>query len=217
MDMANGNVTFCAPRVILQQLAVIELFRRGLGYSIHGLTCYRDANEPGLQAAFEFAMVHCFWRFLDRASAFGLGHLGNGSVFSATQAPLDMAASLEFEEFTRPFEISEETIGLDAIQAASEGALLMDHSSTLEHFREEIRGSQFFPRGLTAGAGHEEFQTERLLNEADNIVREAFNRSEFRVDAHLQKELQEHLDRAARELGAGSAMRIDKVKPAWPW
>ena len=216
MDMATGNVTFSSPRTLVQQLAMTELFRRAFDANMDVLTCYRDANEPGMQACYEFSLIHGFWRAAQRPAGFTCGHLGNGNVFSPTQVPLDIAMARDMDDITRPFEVTEETLGLEAATAATAGHL-MDHPFTLEHFREELPLSALWPRGLTAGAGHAQFQTDRLLAEADASVLKAFERCAFAAEPDFERELQALLDRAADKIGQGPALQLDKVEPAWPW
>ncbi len=204
LDMSTGRVIYSSSRCHLQQLAGAEIFRKGFGCQVRMMDWYRDANEPGLQACYEFAFIGMFFHALVAGGGHSeIGGLGNGNVFSPEQAVMDVEMMNEVREVFHGFEVSEEALALDTIlEAGFDHKKIMESNHTFRHFRENLPFSQYFLRGLTATAHHNKecSQTKELLDKAHQICLEAKKKGEkIEPDIELGKKLYEIVKEAAIE------------------
>ena len=205
LDLRTGRVSYFGMQCHLQNIAAWELFVRGLGVDATCFGFYREANEPGMQATYEFGMAQAFFSGLVEPVHAEIGGLGNGSVFSPEQAVLDMELAKEFNELADGFEVSEEAIGLDDIVGYRfESAAHMASERTLAHMLDGVPFSSFLFRGLTGPMQHEKgnTQTDQLMAKAAKAVKT--DREKGRKagpDAEIANELYELVEQAAGELG----------------
>jgi len=205
LDLRTARVSYFGMHAHLQNLAGWELLVRGLGVDTSCLTWYRDANEPGLQAMYEFGMAQAFFSSVLNRCNPEIGGLCNGNIFSPHQAVLDMAMVTELNELTAGFEVSDEALGLDeVVNARFTQGVHMGTEHTLAHMRDEVPFSDFLFRGLPAGAQHDrgKTQTDELMEKAGESVRAATETgAQVEPDHELAEELYEHVKEAAAELG----------------
>lgn len=67
-DVRTSRIDFFGMHTHLQNVACWDIFVRGFGVDTELLTWYRDANEPGLQACYEFGMAQSFFSGLTGAA-----------------------------------------------------------------------------------------------------------------------------------------------------
>ncbi len=206
LDLRTARVSYMGMHTHLCNLALCELLQRGIGVDAWPLTWYRDANEPGLQAAYEFAFNGLFFSGLHRPNTFAeIGGLCNGNMLSPQQALIDMEIIKEFAELTHGFEASDEALGVDEIVAARfEQGVHMSTEHTIEYMQDGIPFSSFFYRGLSAGAQHDKnhTQTAEILDRvAASVEAQKAKGREVEPDNELGNEMYELVKEAASELG----------------
>ena len=211
LDLATGRVKYFGLRTHLQNLAGAELCRRGLGVASPFLTWYRDANEPGLQACYEFGFNQAFFSGLYRRCHTEIGGLGNGNIFSPEQAVMDMEIALEYDNLLAGFDAGDDMVGLEEIlNAGYEQGHHLSSDHTLEHMRDHIAWSDFFFRGYAAGLDHDRHctQTRKLMNNARQIALDAHRKGcEMEPDNTLGNALWEVVCEAAAELNVETPPR----------
>jgi len=205
LDMRTARVSYFNMHAHLQNLAGWELLVRGIGTDASCLTWYRDANEPGMQAMYEFGMAQAFFSSVLSRCTPETGGLCNGNVFSPHQAMLDFALIKEFNELTAGFEISDEALGLNEVMDARfDQGVHMGSDHTLKHMKDGVPFSDFLFRGLPSGAQHDrgKTQTDELMEKAAESVRASIeNGAQVEPDGELADELYEYVKEAAAELG----------------
>ena len=206
LDLATARVKYFAFRTHRQNIAVAEIFRRGVGVECNFLTWYRDANEPGLQACYEYGYAQALFSALKTRSYSEIGGLSCGNMFSPEQAILDIEIIKEFDELLSGFDASDEAVAIDEIIAAGfEQGYHMSSEHTLTHMREHIALSDFFLRGMPAGADHDKNnnQTHKLMDHARARALECHSKgADADTDDALGDELWEVVAEAAKEIGA---------------
>lgn len=204
IDMRTANVSYSGMHIHLGNLATWELMVRGLGAEAGCLTWYRDANEPGLQALYEFGMAQAFFSSVLIRCSPEIGGLCNGNMFSPHQAVLDMAAKKEFDELLAGFRADKTATGIEeVIHARFEQGTHLSSEHTLAHMKDGIPFSNFFFRGLPAGTQHDRknTQTSRLMEKAAQSVEEAKAKGRaVEPDVKLSEELYGYVKEAAAEL-----------------
>lgn len=204
LDMRTGRVSYCNMHSHLQNIAGWELITRGIGADSHFLTWYRDANEPGMQALYEFGMSQSFFSSVYTYCQPEIGGLCNGNIFSPEQAVMDMELVKEFNELTSGFEVDFESTAYDEIiNAGFEQSAHLMTEHTIEHMRSNVPLSNFLLRGLPSGAHHrkEYNQTAELMEGAALSVRKAIEKGkEKKPDRELCLELYECVKEAACDL-----------------
>lgn len=204
-DLRTAQVSFFGMHTHLANLAVWDLLVRGIGADATFLIFYRDANEPGMQAVYEFGIAQAFFSSIYTRCTPDIGGLGNGSIFSPHQAVLDIEVVKEFNELLYGFEVAEEVLGTeDVVQAGFVPGFHMSSELTLKRMRDEVPFSCFLLRGLPAGSHHDKkkTQTQELLEEAADAVEAAIVRGKkIDPDVELGNELFKFVRAAASELG----------------
>ena len=204
LDLATARVNYYSFRSHKQNIAIPELVRKGIGAQATSYTCLREANEPGLQACYEFGYAQAFWSALNYRVTPEIGGLSNANMWSPEQAIMDIEIIKEFEELTSGFDASDEAVAVDEIIAAGfEQGHHMASEHTLKHMREHIAESDFFLRGYPAGAEHDGHhkQTQRLMELAREKSLGAYERGrETDTDDALGDELWACVEEAAAEM-----------------
>jgi hypothetical protein len=205
LDLRTARVSYFGMHTHLGNLATWELLVRGIGVDSPCLTWYRDANEPGLQALYEFGMAQAFFSSVLNRCSPEIGGLGNGNIFSPHQAMLDMAAAKEFNELAAGFTVSDEALGVEEIiRARFEQGVHMSSEHTLRHMQAGVPFSGFLFRGMSSGAQHDKqhTQTDELMEHAAAGVSAARAKGcQAEPDIGLSRELYGFVKEAAAELG----------------
>lgn len=198
LDLRTGSVSYCNMHTHLQNIAGWEMITRGIGADLPMLTWYRDANEPGMQALYEFGVSQSFFSCVYMRCSPEIGGLCSGNTFSPEQANMDMEAVKEFGELVSGFDADEAQIG----PLMAEDHLTSDH--TLEYSRMNVPVSGYFNRGLPAGARHDrnKNQTTTLMEKANAEKMKAVRRGmDEQPGKELGDELYEYVREAAEEAG----------------
>ena len=212
LDLATARVKFCGMRTHLQNIAIAEIMRRGIGAECDFMTWYRDANEPGLQACYEFALQQTLFSALKHHCTPEVGGLADGNLFSPEQAVMDVEMIKEFEEQISGFDADDEMIALEeSLTAGFEQGYHLSTDHTLRHMRQHVAFSQFFLRGYPAAADHDKSytQAQRLMDKAhDNCLQNFKKGRELPPDEQLGRELYECVKEAASELGISAPSMV---------
>ena len=176
LDLRTARVSYFGMHTHLVNLALWELLVRGVGVDSPCLTWYRDANEPGIQALYEFGMAQALFSSVLNKATPEIGGLACGNTFSPHQATLDIEACKEFNELAYGFEVSDHALGLEeVVRARFEQGFHMSSEHTLAFMPDGIPFSAFLPHGWPGGACHDKAhtQTDVLLERAAEAVETA--------------------------------------------
>ncbi|MFH0965550.1 MAG: trimethylamine methyltransferase family protein [Planctomycetota bacterium] len=205
LDLASARVKYFALRTHKQNIAMSEIVRRGIGAECNFLTWYRDANEPGLQACYEYGYSQALFTALKGRTYAEVGGLACGNMFSPEQAILDIEIIKEFDDLLAGFDASDEAVAVEEIiRAGFEQGYHLTSEHTLAHMREHLAASDFFLRGYPAGAEHDKrrTQTQQLMEKArEKSLLSSARGKETPADEELGNELWECVEEAADELG----------------
>jgi trimethylamine--corrinoid protein Co-methyltransferase len=197
-DMRTTQMIFSGPEQAIFGVAMTQMGKHyGLPVYINvGLT---DSKRPDAQAGLEAGVTLAFGA---AAGADIFGHMGISGVDQATS--LDMLVLQDevigyVESTLRPLDLSDEALGLDALQDVVSGAQFVEHEHTLERFRKElwfpkVLDRSFYEAWRTAGAVSTEERCrqrkeELLANHQSEPVPEALDRELGRIVAAARKEL----------------------------
>ena len=205
LDLRTARVSYFDMHGFLGNLATWELLTRGIGADAPCLTWYRDTNEPGMQALYEFGMAQAFFSSVLQKCAPEIGGLACGNTFSPHQAMLDMEIIKEFNELAHGFEVSEQALGVEEIiNARFQQGVHMSTEHTIAYMKDGVPFSSFLYRGLPAGAQHDKHhdQSTELMEKAAQAVETAKTKGrQAEPDVRLAEELYEYVKAAANELG----------------
>ncbi len=207
VDMPTGNVTFCSPESLLQDLGCVELFRRRFGgrVTVAGGADYTSAKLPGYQAGFEKAveaMTIC--AYTGGHPRLGAGLLDSGKLFS----PLQLLLDREFQSFLLRFaagaEVNQEQIASDLIASVGSGIgrSYLDSEHTASHYRQSLWCPRLLDRRVWRGDEQERDADGHLLARAEAQFREIMGRYQApEVDWDKVDSIRQVVARARRELG----------------
>ena len=208
LNMKNASVSCINSRATLANMAVLDFFHRQIGCEIDILTCYRETNQPGIQASMEFgSLMERFYSVYGEPYV-DIGSLANGNLFCPVQAVLDIEILKRIREFYAGFNFSEEELALDMINDIGfDGNVAMTHPHTLKHMRDQESWSSFWREGVSPLEQQDIDQNKMLVEKAANEVRAAIKRgSQADVPQDLYLEMCEIVNQAAAELGVGYKM-----------
>ena len=206
LDMRTGDVSFCAPEAMLQDLALVELFRRQYGghVGVAGGPDYTDAKVPGLQAAFEKTFeAMAISAYTGRYARMGSGLLESGKTFSPIQFLLDKELGGALWKFSKGIEVDEETLALDALKeiGVGVGRCHLETAHTLKNFRQALWLPAFLDRGVWQGGPIEAAREGTILDRVRDRFKEIL--SQYRkpeMDEDMLASVREVVGRARREL-----------------
>jgi trimethylamine--corrinoid protein Co-methyltransferase len=198
-DMRTTQMIFGGPEQAIFGVALTQMGKH-YGLPVYINVGLSDSKRPDAQAGLEAGVS------LTLGAAAGadiFGHMGISGVDQATS--LDMLALqsevISYVESTlRSVEISDETLGLDTIEAVGPGGSFIDQGHTAQHFRRELwvpslLDREYYAAWESAGAESTEQRCRRR-------VEEILARHEPEpVTAEEDRILTEAVARAQRELG----------------
>jgi len=206
VDMATGNVSFCSPEAMVQDLGCVELFRRRFGgqVGVAGGSDYTNAKFPGYQAGFEKAFeAMAISAYTGAHPHLGAGLLDSGKTFS----PLQLLIDREFQSFLWRFAagapVDEDHIALDTITSIGSGiaSSYLEAEHTLRHYRRNLWFPALLDRGVWRSEREEEHPDQRLVARAQAQFNEIMARYQPpEVDRDLLARARQIVDRARREL-----------------
>jgi trimethylamine--corrinoid protein Co-methyltransferase len=192
IDMRKGTASFNAPEALLADLGVCELFNRryGGGANVAAQVDYVDGALPGIQVGYERTY---------RAMAIA-AFVGEYFILGGQGTLDDMAEGLW--RFGQGIEVSDETIGLEVIQAVGigEGKSYLETKHTLRHFR-ETWFPRFLYRGVYGDDVIEHSRDQQMLEAANQRYKDAIARYTLpAVDETKLKEIKKIVKRARQSL-----------------
>ena len=174
MDMRTTQICYATPAAILTDAALHQLFRYRYGIVCNVESAYVEAKVPGIQAA-----VMKTYRQMALGSTVShslpIGLLDNGSVFSPTQAMIDLDVNKAMFGFTQGIEVSDDTLCVDLINDLEfgENGTCLESDHTLRHFRGVQWDTRLFDRRYREGESFTPGQAdEKILKKADEEWRE---------------------------------------------
>ena len=137
MNPKSGAVCFSGPEVMLQDLAIAQLFRERYGLRCSTGAGFIDAPVPGMLSLYERTLKSSV-AFLAGEPLFNAGILGGGIVFSPEQLMLDIDMLHGLSQFCRGIGGDRFEESLDLIREQGIGGLFIDTEHTAEHFRQSL-------------------------------------------------------------------------------
>jgi trimethylamine:corrinoid methyltransferase-like protein len=168
VDMATGNVTFCSPESMIQDIGCIELFRRRFGghVGIAGGSDYTSAKFPGYQAGFEKAFeAMAASAYTGGHPRLGAGLLDLGKMFSPLQLLIDRELQGFLWRFSAGARVDDDEIALELVLSIGSGmgASYLDSAHTLTHYRRSLWFPGLVDRQVWQDDREEEHPYDRLL------------------------------------------------------
>lgn len=203
MDMKTTQVCYATPSAILTDAALHQLFRFKYGLVLNVEPAYLEAKAPGIQAAF-MKTYRQMALGCTASHSLPIGLLDNGAVFSPAQAMIDLDLNRAMYQFHRGFEVTPETLGLDAINElgfCAEGSYV-EHAHTYRHFRQvgwdtKVLDRTYRGEGTLTAAQADE----AVLKKADAAGRELVAKQEdFERPVAFRKELDLIVEAARKDL-----------------
>lgn len=174
MDMKTTQICFSSPAAILTDAALHQLFRYKYGIVLNVEAGYVEAKHPGIGASFMKTYRQMAFG-CTVSSSLPIGLLDNGSVFSPTQAMIDLDVSKAMYKFAQGIEVNEDTMCIDLINKLEfcEKRTYLESEHTVEHFRNVFWDTMFFDRTYRKSDCIEaQKKDEQLLKKADRAWRD---------------------------------------------
>ncbi|MBC8874027.1 MAG: trimethylamine methyltransferase family protein [Planctomycetes bacterium] len=203
MDMKTTQICYATPAAILTDAALHQLFRYKYGIVCNVEPAYIEAKVPGIQASF-MKVFRQMALGSTVSHSLPIGLLDNGSVFSPTQAMIDLDANRAIYGFTKGIEVNDDTLCVDLINQLQfcEKATYLESDHTLRHFRDVMWDSPFFDRtyrqeeSLTATESDE-----AILGKADQAWRDVIAKHQpIERNSRFVTELDRIVQAARKEL-----------------
>jgi trimethylamine--corrinoid protein Co-methyltransferase len=162
MDMRRGAYVLSSPEVALLRLATQQMageFYKFPGRADHGIRFFPDAQEPGIQAAQEGALMAmadlCQGVYSFEAEVTCpvgiLGTLGGNLSVCPEEAIIDHEMFQYLQRFVRGLNVSDEALALDLIKEVGPGGSFLATEHTARHYRREIWHPKLWHRGAWDG------------------------------------------------------------------
>lgn len=130
---------------------MVAAMARKYGVGCFGHSGLTDAKTPSEEAAAQ-KCITALGTLLSGSDAFySIGGLSMDELYSPVQALLDMEIVSALRRFEHDFEVSEESIGFEAISEAGPGGMLLSHEHTVGHFRGEYMEPELWQRTMLSG------------------------------------------------------------------
>lgn len=147
MDMRTMMQCYGRPEKELANVAMAQLARRyGAHFFPH--TGHSDAKRPGPEAGFEKALNTIPSLLACGRAGINCGLLSVDEVHSPVQMVIDREIVGALRRFVKGFEVSEETLALDAVEEVGPGGNFVATDHTVRHFREELWEPKIFAREM---------------------------------------------------------------------
>ncbi|MEL7252706.1 MAG: trimethylamine methyltransferase family protein [Pseudomonadota bacterium] len=200
VDMKSGAPAFGTPEYVKAAFASGQLARRyNLPLRSSGVTA---ANAPDAQAAYETQMS--LWGALMGGTNLllhGAGWLEGGLTASAEKFIIDVEMLQMFAELFKPLEVSEATLGVDAIADVGHGGHFFGTQHTLDRFE-----TAFYSPLLSDWSNYENYSERGSIDTAQRahkIFYDTVNAHEPPpMDAARLEEMNAFMDRRIAEGGA---------------
>lgn len=146
-DMRTMMRPYGRPELPIANGMVATMARR-YGLASFGHSGLTDAKAPSEEAAAQ-KCITTLGTLLSGSDAFySVGGLSMDELYSPVQALLDMEIVTALRRFEHKFEVSDASIGFEAIAEAGPGGMLLSHEHTVEHFRGEYMEPELWQRTM---------------------------------------------------------------------
>jgi len=145
-DMRSGLYAYASPERMPLLAAATQMINGyyGCPSGTHGGKT--DACYPGIQAGMEKVMSMLFPLLAGSIGIGTMGHLENAVTFSPQQLVIDNEIARGVRHMLKGFEVTPETLAVNAIKDIGPNGTFLEHEHTLHHLREEIFPSKMFDR-----------------------------------------------------------------------
>ena len=147
MDMRTTIRPFGRPEMAIANLMTAQLARH-YGGSFSGHAALTDAKLPSVEAGAQKATSGVPTLLAGGSLWVDAGLLSIDEVCSPVQMILDHEWMRALRHLVQPFEVSEETLGLETILQAGPGGQYLDRPHTVRHFRRELWNPEIWSRQM---------------------------------------------------------------------
>jgi len=147
MDMRTTIYPYGRPEMAITNLMTAQLARH-YGVSFGGHAGLTDAKLPSVEAGAQKALTAIPTMLAGGSIGLDAGLLSIDEVCSPIQMVLDNEFLSALQHFAHEFEITDDTIGLDAIMEAGPGGHFLDKDHTVKYFREELWEPRIWSREM---------------------------------------------------------------------
>ena len=137
MDMKTMIYPYGRPENAITNVISAQIARH-FGVSFSGHAGLSDAKLPSAKSGAQKALTAIPTLMAGGSLWLDAGLLSIDEVFSPIQMVLDNELLSALKQFTKEFEVSDESIGLDTIFEAGPGGGYLDKMHTAKHFRKEL-------------------------------------------------------------------------------
>jgi len=219
LDMRTGRACFSCPEAAVQDAGVCQLFRHLFNRRTGaGSSNMIDAKIPGSQAIHDKMFLSLAWGGMTTRYCSHAGILDQGMIFSPTQLMLDLELNGAIGQYLRGVEVSDGTICLDLIEeiahADEQNYLTAEH--TLENFERHLWTPELLDRTPYQEDQAERERENRMLDVAEAKWRQKVSQYEKpKMPASEKRAIEDVLERARREFGAGSVSYRPETHLRW--
>lgn len=147
MDMRTAIRPFGRPEMAIANMMTAQLARY-YGASFSGHAALTDAKLPSVEAGAQKATSGVATLLAGGSLWVDAGLLSIDEVCSPVQLVLDHEWMRALRHMIQPFEVSDDTLGLDAILQAGPGGHYLDSPHTVRHFRHELWNPEIWSRHM---------------------------------------------------------------------
>ena len=173
-DMQTGGYTYASTERVVVQAANMQMMSEyyGCPSGTHGGRT--DSTYPGYQAGMEKAFSMLMPILCGSVGIGTLGALENCMMFSPQQLVIDNDLVGSVRNLLNGFEVSDETLAVEAIREVGPDGSFMAHEHTLRHLRDEKDPSRLYNRQAWAAAQAD--STQKLEEKAKQIAAKLIQR-----------------------------------------
>ena len=147
MDMRTAIRPFGRPEMVVANLMTAQLARH-YGASFSGHAALTDAKLPSVEAGAQKATSGVATLLAGGSLWVDAGLLAVDEVCSPVQMILDHEWMQALRHMVQPFEVNDDTLGIDVILQAGPGGQYLDSSHTVRHFRHELWVPEIWSRHM---------------------------------------------------------------------
>jgi trimethylamine--corrinoid protein Co-methyltransferase len=189
VDMRNAAPAIGSPESAMSIAACAQLARH-YGLPCRGGGALTDSPLPDAQSNYE----RMFTLLISVLSGInflmhGLGILESYLTLSYEQFVIDLDLLAMIRRLVQPFEVSEETLALDTIQAIGPGGHFLETQHTMRHYRE----AHFIPH-ISLRQPYEQWEAEGAKNAGQRANERCRQMLESYVKPPIEPELEDRLD-----------------------
>ncbi|HOL18101.1 MAG TPA: trimethylamine methyltransferase family protein [Bacillota bacterium] len=195
-DLKTGVVNYYGPEYPLLATGCAQLARY---YGIPSMVSHGSSEDiPYDQPSFERNILKVVMSFMTGTDLSSwLGSLESALNASLINLIMDAEICEQAFAYLRQFEVSDDTLALDIIDAVGPGGHYLSQKHTVTHFRKELWTKKLKDTLVLDRAGGSSF-AEKAKHKVKEILS---NHTVPPIDADIQKEMDDVMQKARRELG----------------